>query len=152
MLFMTKLETLEEKAINLNIRVDNCNFSETKKGACFRMGDYKAILLNHSKIKSASEKAVILAHELGHYETGSLFLIEATANTPVAHSNRRKYEAKATKWAIEELLPTDKLEEIINKRYDEHEIAEHFGVTLDFLHEAFEFYKTKGIVFGDGGE
>ncbi|MCL1994933.1 MAG: ImmA/IrrE family metallo-endopeptidase [Defluviitaleaceae bacterium] len=144
------LENLHDKIEQQDISLVNARVSNNKKAVCMGSNFGGVIILDKSSVLNTAEETVLLAHELGHFKTGSLYNIETTANSPLAKMNRRKDEARAAKWAIKELLPVDKLQEVINKRYDEHEIAEHFSVTVDFLREAFEFYKTKGIVFGNG--
>ena len=82
-----------------------------------------------------------LAHELGHCETGSFY------NRYAARDIRQKYENRANKWAYKKLVPQDELAEACLQGYREPwELAEYFGVTEFFLHNALEFYRNSSIL------
>ncbi len=72
-----------------------------------------------------------IAHELGHCITGSFYSIYT------ARDCRQRHENRADKWAIQELVPVDALDEAILRGYTEiWELAEHFGVTEKFMRKA----------------
>lgn len=74
---------------------------------------------------------VHLSHELGHCATGSFYNIYAAVD------NRRRHENRADKWAIERLIPVEALDDAIAHGYAQlWELAEHFGVTEDFIRKA----------------
>lgn len=74
---------------------------------------------------------VHLSHELGHCVTGSFYNIYAAVD------NRRRHENRADKWAIHQLIPVDLLDDAIAGGCTEvWELAEHFGVTEDFIRKA----------------
>ncbi|MCL2362379.1 MAG: hypothetical protein FWC73_11280 [Defluviitaleaceae bacterium] len=144
----TKLEQLEELAHQNKIHIHDYHFSETKKAACMRHEDYKAIALDRSAIESAAEESVLLAEEVGHYETGSLYLIESTYNSPIARSNRNKFEAHARRWAFEKLLSPEEIEKGMRVNCgDVWLAAEYCQVTVDFLIQTIEHYRSYGTVF-----
>ena len=71
---------------------------------------------------------VHLSHELGHCITGSFYNIHA------AIDHRRRHENRADKWAIRTLIPVEALDDAIAQGCTEiWELADHFGVTEDFI-------------------
>jgi len=145
---MTELEKLYDLAFENDISVYNYHVSDTKKAVCLHIEDYKNIALDKPAIESSAEESVLLAEEIGHYITGSLYMIEATSNTPIARSNRIKYEARANRWAIEHMLTQDSIQKAIDKcGNDLYEIAEYCNVTIGFLKKALEHYKDHGVAF-----
>ena len=72
-----------------------------------------------------------LAHELGHCLTGSFY------NAYTVHDVRHRHEVRADTWAIQTLIPAEKLDEAIASGCTEMwELAEHFGVTEEFMRKA----------------
>jgi hypothetical protein len=146
---LTKLESLYNHAIKNNIEIINPHFSSTKKSAYIYDNGYKNILLDKSQIDSSEEELMLLAEEIGHYETGSFCFIEATYNTDLERLNRSKGKALAKRWAIEKIIPPEKINKAIkNMCYEDYEIAEFCGVRLDYLREALRIYMSQGIRFG----
>ena len=84
---------------------------------------------------SLREERVVLAHEIGHIETGGLYKKGCT------ETSRRQKEAKAEKWAITCLIP---YEELIkagqNGFYDIPSLADYFDVTEEFMEKALNYY------------
>lgn len=81
------------------------------------------------------QERVHLGHELGHCVTGSFYNIYA------AIDHRRRHENRADKWAIQHLIPAEKLDEAITNGCTElWELADHFGVTEDFIKKAVCYY------------
>lgn len=78
------------------------------------------------------------AHELGHCLKGGFYTKKDDA------IQRKKAEAKADAWAFEHLLPKEKLIPRI-REIDSNipDIADHFGVSVDFLQAAIEHYARK---------
>lgn len=78
---------------------------------------------------------VHLAHELGHCETGSFYNRHSPCDV------RQKHENRADKWAIKKLIPEDELKSAVKSGYTEiWELAEHFGVTDEFMEKAARYY------------
>ena len=143
---MTTLELLYNEALENDISV--FDYPITKKAACLHNDGFKYIALNKSKIESSAEEKTLLAEELGHFATGSLYFVEATCNTPLAKLNREKCEAKAKRYAINKTISPKKIQEAINSGcVNEYEVAEFCEVPIDFLRDTFEYYKRKGISF-----
>jgi len=145
---MDKLEYLYEFAAETGIDILNRKFSGTKKAACLHMKPHKLIVLDKPAITSKCEEVAILSEEIGHYETGALYIIESTYNSSVARSNRIKYEAKARHWAYLQCCPPEAIESaIVQSGRSDHAIAEHCCVTVEFLHQAIAYHRSCGVVF-----
>lgn len=89
-------------------------------------------------IKTEKEKACVLAEELGHYytTTGDILAQE----TP----NDKKQEHKARLWAYNRLVGLRGIIDGFNAGCkSRYELAEHLGVSEQFLQEAVDCYKGK---------
>lgn len=118
------------KAEQENIKVEYLNLP-LNESLSFPEDDGDIVLMDCSLISSRVSETVHLAHELGHCMTGSFYNIYATLDI------RQKHENRADKWAIEQLVPEDKLDEAVAMGYTEiWELAEHFDVTEDFMRKA----------------
>ena len=140
---MTKLDSLYEFARDNTIDIVQASLLHKKKAMCMFIKPDKVIFLNKAAIETKDEEVSILAEEIGHFETGALYMIRSTYNTPIARSNRIKYEAKAKRWAIKKCLPPQEIEKAfkhVGSNY--HAVAEHCNVTVEFLRTAIEYYKT----------
>lgn len=81
------------------------------------------------------QERVHLSHEIGHCATGSFYNIHA------AIDHRQRHENRADKWAIQQLITVDDLDEAIAQGYTEiWDLAEHFGVTEEFIKKAVCYY------------
>lgn len=93
------------------------------------------IALNPWRLDMVEKEAVCLAHELGHCELGAFY------NQWAACDVRRKHENRADKWAIARLIPEEALDEAVADGHTElWDLAEHFGVTEDFMRKAICWY------------
>ncbi|MBR5390370.1 MAG: ImmA/IrrE family metallo-endopeptidase [Clostridia bacterium] len=93
--------------------------------------------MDSNRQKSTAEELVCLAHEMGHCMTGSFYTAEADL------LQRRRCEARADRWAYRQLVPLDELRRLLARgvtRTDE--LAEHFGVTEDFLRDCLAYYRN----------
>lgn len=145
---MNKLETLYEFAYDTGTTIVSRTFSNTKRAACMYIKPVKLIVLDVPAIKSWAEEMVLLAEEVGHYETGGLYMIETTHNLPIARSNRIKCEGLAMRWAYSYCLPPEEIERGVAYGLDDDwQVAEYCQVTVDFLHRAIEYHRSCGVVF-----
>lgn len=144
---MKVLESLQEIAFNNHINIHNTHFSDNKKACCLHYKEYKSIGIDNKKINSTAEKKEILAEEVGHYQTGSLYMLESTQNHTIYKNNIIKCEGMAKKWQIKKLLPFDKLEEAVNNGLTEiFELAEYFNLSNTFIEKAIKYYtENKGL-------
>jgi len=83
----------------------------------------------------AALERVHLSHELGHCVTGSFYNIHAAVDC------RRRHENRADKWAVEQLITVEDLDDAIAEGCTEvWELAERFDVTEDFIRKAVCYY------------
>ena len=144
------MEALQDLSYNRNIHILDAHFNDVKKAACIYDED-KLIVMDKSVIYSKTEETELLAEEIGHYETGALYMIDASKYSGAARSSRRKYEARAKHWAYKRLASKDKIEEAINNGcYDEFDIAEWCGVSVEFLRQTIEYHKNLKFMSEEG--
>lgn len=133
---MTELLDLYCEAEMCDIDVD---WFTTRKAASMsaRLPDGSlCIAMDPWKIKTIADERIVLAHELGHCETGSFYNLYATCDI------RKKHENRADKWAIEKIVDEGELNEAIAEgHYEIWDLAEHFGVTEEFMKKAVCWYK-----------
>ena len=87
-------------------------------------------------LRTLAEEKTKLAHELGHWVTGSFY------NRYAKLDLRQKHENRADKWEIEQFLPLDALEAAAHEGCTEvWDLAERFGVTEDLVRKAICWYK-----------
>lgn len=105
-----KLDKLYEMAEEKGIEINDYSFSDTKKAMCVYLDNYKTIAMDYKEISSKAEETVVLAEELGHYETGALYTIDATKNTLIHASNVIYCEGRAKRWKIKKASPFRRIE------------------------------------------
>ena len=94
-----------------------------------------AIALDPWYLRTVAEEKTKLAHELGHCKTGSFY------NRWAALDVRQKHENRADKWAIQQLIPQEELDQAMSAGCREPwELAEAFGVTEGLIRKALCWY------------
>ena len=143
---MTKIEHLENIALEEDIHIYDFPFSKDKKATCYlEPGGLKAILMDEAKIASQAERVMVLAEEIGHFATDAVYVIEATANTGAARSSRAKYEAQAARWATRKVLPAKEILDCWGKGItDPWEMSEELSFDRDYIDRAVRFYRSTG--------
>lgn len=131
---MNTFEQLEEQACKDGIDIIERRFnSERIKGLYCN----DSIALS-DKLETSTEKACVLAEELGHHYTTSGNIID------MQDIRNIKQERKARVWAYDELIGLTGLirafERCCQSRY---EVADFLGVTEEFLSDALNYYKVK---------
>ena len=97
-------------------------------------GSY-GIFIDFDNVASSSEEAVIVAHEGGHASTG------ATHKVCSPFDLVEKHEHKAWKWAVQNYISEEDLDNAVAEGYtDIYSLAEHFGVTEDFMRKVVCWY------------
>lgn len=132
---MIALSDLYRIADEENIEVD-C-FDLQKREAISMMDDEGIcyIAINPYKLHSEEDERMKLAHELGHCITGSFYNNHAEVDC------RRRHENRADKWAINRLITAEDLNQAVKDgRTEAWELADHFGVTEDFIKKAICYY------------
>lgn len=131
---MNTYELLESEACKDGIEVVNHNFRSNRIKGLY----CNNVIAINSSIETTTEKACVLAEELGHYHTtvGNIISMSDVQN--------RKQERHARFWAYNNRIGLYGLirayEHGCSNRY---EVAEFLEVTEDFLEEAIECYRQK---------
>ena len=87
---------------------------------------------------TTTEKACILAEELGHYHTTVGNILDQTSVENI------RQERRARIWAYEKQIPLQGLIKCFEERCrNKYEIASSLGVTEEFLKEAITYYRQK---------
>lgn len=131
---MNRYEELLNEADEFSISVDEDYSFKGNTSGLYVAGN---IALS-SELKTVSEKACVLAEELGHHHTTVGDIID------LDNPENRKQERQARLWAYNKQIG---LRGLI-RAYEHgcrsrHEIAEYLEVTEDFLQEAIECYRDK---------
>lgn len=97
--------------------------------------------LNYSKLSNSCEEKEVLAEELAHYYTDSLYNIHSDKETI------RKKELRAKKWICKTLVPPSSLLALHEEgcKYS-YEFAEELGVSEDLVNTAFNYYKQNNYI------
>ena len=132
---MNKYEELLNDANKSNIVVtDQFNLSGTRIKGLYCDG---TIALNKD-MYIESEKACVLAEELGHHYTTVGDIMDQT------DVSNRKQERRARIWAYHKLLSlNDLIDSYKCGCRNQFEIAEHLNVTEEFLVDCLKYYKEK---------
>lgn len=96
--------------------------------------DKYVVGMDPSVFENKKRERVVLAHELGHCESGAVY----TRYQDKLH--RAKAEYSATKWAVHKLIDRDEFISLLKKGYRVWELAEEYDVTEDFIKEVYHFY------------
>lgn len=87
-----------------------------------------------------TELTMHLAHEVGHCERMAFY------NPATPLETRSRCEARANLWALHKLIPKESLRRALKRGITRvWELAEHFGVTEDFIRFAVWEYFDKQI-------
>lgn len=147
---MCTYESLLFDADQLGLEVIEKEFHSDAKGLC------KGNRIGIKKDMCQSEKACILAEEIGHFKTsvGNI--------TDLRNPENRKQEKTARKWAIRKMLSIEDLFLALDNACETlFEVAEFLGVTEKFLLDAIHIFREiygvqctfgdKTIIFLDAG-
>lgn len=132
---MNMYERMEDEACEDGIDIIDCDFTENIKGL------YCDGVIGINKKLDTTEKACVMAEELGHHHTsvGNILDMSIPGN--------RKQERQARIWGYNRLIGLAKLAEAYEhgcRSY--HETAEYLEVTPEYLAECVECYRDK---YGD---
>lgn len=143
---MRTVEEYEKRIIEDDILLAEYHH-EGFRAATIRMDEDEAIFVNSRQIGSEQEKLCILAHEYGHCRTGTTHSVGSSLELISRH------EYRADKWAVYDLLPPAMFREALLSGITEPwELAEHFGVTEEFVRRAEYIYRADGILPLNGAE
>ena len=93
------------------------------------------VAVDPRRLAGRADEYCKVAHEVGHCMTGSFY------NRYSDFDLREKQEHRADRWAIERVVPVEALDEAVAMGNTEiWMLAEHFGVTEDFMRKAVCFH------------
>ena len=134
---MDKMDELYEIAMEEGVTIDELHLSDLK-AVIVRTKEGCHIGLDRETASIPQQKKEILAHELGHCVTDAIYKHDSIYP-------KGKLEHQADAWAIKKLIPKDELMNAFRSMGidgTDYDIAERFGVSVDFLHKAMEYYKN----------
>lgn len=135
---MNMYERMEDEACEDGIDIIDCDFTENIKGL------YCDGVIGINKKLDTTEKACVMAEELGHHHTsvGNILDMSIPGN--------RKQERQARIWGYNRLIGLSGIIRAYeSKCQSRHEMAEFLDVTEEFLQECIETYRDK---YGLGAE
>lgn len=132
---MTKYEALLNDAERENVEVvETTHFSGTRIKGLY-LDNHIAI---SKDLKTEHEKICVLAEELGHHETANGNILDQST------VNNRKQELRGRIIAYNRLIGLRGIADAYNHHCQGlNEVAEHLGVTENFLNDALSYYKNK---------
>ena len=125
-----------------NIIIDEFTMHKRVSFSIIDMDGDCYIAIDPLRLDSAQHEKIVLAHELGHCETGSFY------NRYSAYDIRKRHENRADKWSIKHLVPQDELNEAVSAGFVETwELAEIFDVPPEFMARAIHWYQFHNMNF-----
>lgn len=136
------LISLYEYAENRHIDVDWCSMLKSPSLSVLLPDGSCAIAIDPWKMDNVEMETACMAHELGHCECGAFYNRYAVCDIVQMHENR------ADKWAIKKLISKDELDQAIAEGCETiWDLAEHFGVTEDFMRKAVCWYTHGNLAY-----
>jgi len=128
---MTTLKELYRIADQQNITVDLFPLGKRQALSLMEQTGECYIAIDPSKLTSEADERNKLAHELGHCCTGAFY------NRYSHYDCRKRQENRADRWAVQQLIPADDLDEAIALGCTEiWQLAEYFSVSEEFIRKA----------------
>ena len=126
-------EDLLLEAENSDLVVVDVNFSSNDIKGLYCDG-----YIGLKKGMKTTEKACILAEELGHYYTSVGDILDQS------NIMNRKQEKVARRWAVEHMITPDMLiNALLFGCTNRYEVADYLSITEDFLTETLSVFKRK---------
>lgn len=115
------------------------DYHSMKKLSAFSMP--YTIVIDPQKMNNRQKIKECLAHELGHHKRNAFYKISSNLET------KEWQEERATRWAVQELIPADELKKAMHQGNTEiWQLAEHFDVSEEFMAEAMRVHIVKGNI------
>lgn len=128
---MKSLKELYRIAQQQNITVDLFPLEKREALSLMEPSGECYIAIDPLKLTGQTDERNKLAHELGHCCTGAFY------NQYSRYNCRKRQENRADRWAIQQLIPAEDLDEAIALGCSEiWQLAEHFQVSEDFIRKA----------------
>ena len=132
------MEVLDMYKIAENEKIDILDYNWTNtKARIFEIDNSYYIALDNKQIHNSIEEKEILAEELGHYYTNSLYYLNSD------DVQKKKCEYRAIKWAYSILVPLQKLKEKLIQGFNLYELADYFNVDCKYMIDCINFYVEK---------
>ena len=132
------MNVLDMYKIAENEKIDILNYNWTNtKARIFEINNKYYIALDSKQLVNSIEEKQILAEELGHYYTNSLYYLNSD------NTQKKKCEYRAMKWAYSVLIPLQKLKEKLLQGFNLYELADYFNVDCKYMIECINFYVEK---------
>lgn len=129
---MTEIKDLQEIAQDEDIEIMQADCPES--GSVSLLFNGKCYIGIDEKTPEICKKERT-AHELGHCIKGAFYNIYSPYDVISRH------EARADRWAIEELIPNNELVEQLKQNVDSiYALAQYFEVSEDFMKKACRYY------------
>ena len=129
---LNKLYDIAEKE-----NIDVYDFKMKNKAIIGNIDNKYNIGLNYSIISNSNEEKTLLAEELGHYYSNTLY------NENYSEEEISKREYRANKWAFKALVPYNRLLELKEEGCEyTYEFAEKLGVTEELVEKAYQYYSA----------
>lgn len=131
---MKKIISLYKELNDAGVRFYHWDMDDLQAATIEQEGRY-GVFMDFGNIRTGAEELVVVAHEGGHICTG------ATHRVDSPYDLVEKHEYKADKWAVQRLIPEEQLDEAVADGCTElWQLAEHFGVTEEFMKKAVCWY------------
>ncbi len=131
---MEKIISLYRELNDAGVRFYHWDMDDLQAATIEQDGRY-GVFMDFGNIHTGAEELVAVAHEGGHICTG------ATHRVDSPYDLVEKHEYKADKWAVRRLIPEEQLDEAVASGCTElWQLAEHFGVTEEFMKKAVCWY------------
>jgi len=139
---MDRLEALYEEIQADNIIVANHNMEcSQSRATTIKVASGYGVFIDNSRFASRTEEFCVAAHEYGHASTGTTHKVYSPYQLVSQH------EYRAYKWAVQKVIPwRDFLSALNNEITATWNLAEHFGVTEDFMQKAIYVYQRMGLL------
>lgn len=137
---MQPLEVLEQELFDYGIDLF-CHEINGLKALAIKINNKLGIAIDNSLISSSYEKREILLHEYYHLKEPKYMYDFDTSDRAVAVR-----EGKIKRKLFFEILPLSVLLSFIERKIPSWEIAEELCMTEQFVLDAFNYYKEKGVI------
>lgn len=121
--------------------------SDSSHAVTIRLGDGTwGIFRDGDRLRTTAQQLSATLHEAGHYATGTTHALTSPWDL------KAKHEVKADKWAVKRALSADELDAAVADGHTQlWDLAEHFGVTEDFMRKAVCWYTHGNLAPERGG-
>lgn len=136
------MKTLQvyKKIEESDIPVLDCKI-EGLKGVIIKSDGKYGIFINNKEIENSDEEFMVLAHEYGHYASGTLYGL----NTDRSYVSQCEY--RADRKAVLTFLPFERVQDaIVNGCQTAYEISEFLDLPEKFIIKAFNHYRAMGLI------